>query len=169
MRKTAFVALALGLGGILAAMACSKSRSQDEGPIIVGNGSMTIDTDGQWEDDGGAWKNVTGKDNKNELWVRVDLTDGTTCKGSGHPVHVEYSAGGFKATFNVAGNPPQTNVAPKGQLNRLTNQRLQHGSSGDGGYINLVRVNNTALNCSITQNNLKSVNICSSPDVSECK
>jgi len=141
--------------------------SEDEGPIIVKNGSMTIDTDGVWQDDGGAWSNETGKEHRNELWVRVNLTNGTTCPGSGHPVHVEYSEGGFKAIFNMAGNPVRTKVSPKGQLSLDGAQRLRHGASG--GYITAVRINGTELTCGITQTNLDSINICSSENDPRCR
>jgi len=174
MRKIGLIALALGLGGILGVTRAQIIKSQDEGPIIVQNGSMTIDTrDGEWQAAGGGWKNVTGKDfeNKKELWVRVDLKDGT-CKGSGHPVQVEYSVGGFKAIFSIAGGKkPQTIASPRGRgkLERETGQRLRHGKSGDGGYIERVKISGTTFSCNITEDNLKAVNICSSPDVSECK
>jgi hypothetical protein len=169
MRKIGFAALVLGLGGILGVTHAQIIKSQDEGPIIVQNGSMTIDTKGgEWQKTTGAWKNVTGKDNKGELWVRVDLTGGT-CKGSGHPVQVEYSVNGFKAIFDIAGNPPHTTAAPRGRrkLERVTKERLTHGSSG--GFINGVKIPGSTFNCTITKENLKAVNICSSPDVPECK
>lgn len=143
--------------------------SEDEAPIRVRNGSMTIETDGEWMEDGGAWSNETGKkEHKGDLWVRVDRMDGTTiCKGTGRPVQIEYSAGGFNALFNVVGNPPRTKVSPKGQLTKETPKLLRHGSTG--GYITGVRINGTVLQCDITQNNLKVINICSSPDVSDCQ
>lgn len=188
MRKIAHGTTALGLAAVLAAAlaaaACSlfRIRSQDEGPIIVQNGSMTIDTDpsAEWQADGGGWKNATGKDrnHKGTFWVRVDLRDGTTCKDSGHPVHVEYSAGGFKAIFTPAGNPPYTKVEPRGQdqLDLQTNQRLGHGSSADGGYITGVRINGSYIKvtgtndvCPITKDNLTSVSICSSATVAKCQ
>ena len=141
--------------------------SEDEGPIIVKNGSMVIDTDGAWQEDGGAWSNETGKDHKGDLWVRVNLQGGTKCAGSGRPVHVEYSVGGFNAIFNVAGNPARTKVSPKGQLVADGAQRLRHGAAG--GYITGVRIGGTALSCGITQNNLEAINICSSRDVTDCQ
>ena len=141
--------------------------SEDEAPIRVRNGSMTIDTDGEWKDDGGAWSNETGGEHKGDLWVRVNLTDGTTCKGNGRPVQIEYSAGGFNAMFNVVGNPPRTKVSPKGQLTKVTDKRLSHGSSGE--YITGVKINGNTLTCNITQNNLDVINICSSADVTDCQ
>ena len=86
MRKTAYyTTLAVALVTIVGTIGCSrfKIKAEDEGPIIVKNGSMTIDTDGAnaaWRDDGGAWSNETGKDHRGDLWVRVDLTDGTMCR-----------------------------------------------------------------------------------------
>lgn len=142
--------------------------SEDEAPIRVRNGSMTIETSGEWKDDGGAWSNETGKKgHKGDLWVRVDRANAPSCMGTGRPVHIEYSAGGFQAIFNVAGNPARTKVSPKGQLTKETNQLLRHGSSG--GYITGVRINGTALTCDITQTNLKVINICSSADVADCQ
>jgi hypothetical protein len=175
MRKTAYTTLAVALVIIVGAIGCSrfKLKAEDEGPIIVKNGSMTIDTDGTnaaWQDDGGAWSNETGKDHRGDLWVRVDLTDGTMCRPTnpGHPVQIEYSISGFRPIFNVVGNPARTKVSPKGQLDRETNQRLRHGS-GDGGYITGVRINGTPLSCDITRDNLKAINICSSPDTDACR
>jgi hypothetical protein len=142
----------------------------DEAPIRVRNGSMTIDTeDGTWQDEGGAWSNETvKKEHKGDFWVRVTLTDGTdACEGQGHPVHVEYSAGGFKAIFTVAGNPARTKVSPRGQLTKETDQRLSHGASG--GYITGVRINGSLLSCNITATNLDAVRICSSPEAKDCK
>jgi hypothetical protein len=173
MRKTAYTALALALVITVGASGCSKFRgkAEDEGPIIVKNGSMTIETDdpnAAWQDEGGVWSNETGKDHRRNLWVRVDLTDGTMCRatGPGHPVQIEYSIAGFQPIFNVVGNPARTKVSPKGQLDRETNQRLRHG---DGGHITGVRINGTLLTCNITRDNLKAINICSSPDTAVCQ
>ena len=167
MKKTAIVTAAVVAVVVGAVIILIVMGSEDEAPIIVKNGSMTIDTAGEWQDDGGAWTNETGKDHKGDLWVRVNLTGGTTCKGTGRPVHVEYSAGGFKAIFNVAGNPARTKVSPKGQLTPDGTHRLRHGASD--GYITAVRINGTALSCDITQNNLDAINICSSADVGDCQ
>ena len=145
------------------------TSSGDEAPIRVRNGSMTIDTeDATWQDEGGAWSNETGKkEHKGDFWVRVDLTDGNSCKGTGRPVQIEYSAGGFKALFNVVGNPPRTKVSPKGQLTKESDTRLSHGATGE--YITGVRINGNTLTCDITQNNLKVINICSSADLKDCQ
>jgi hypothetical protein len=168
MRRIAYITLGLGLVALVTATTCTKGfRSQDEGPIIVQNGSMTIDTvtDAEWKEDGGNWSNETGKDHQGDLWVRVEFTDGTICSNHGWPLQIDYSAGGFGATFTVGGNPKRTKVGPKGQLNNDTKQRLSHGSSGE--YINGVKINGQTLPCTITQNNLKSIMVCSSPGV--CK
>jgi hypothetical protein len=164
------VAVAATVVLVVVAIVWWRTQSADEeAPIRVKNGSMTIDTeDGTWQADGGAWSNETvKKEHKGELWVRVNLTSGTTCKGSGHPVQIEYSDVGFKAMFNVVGNPPRTKVGPKGQLDRDGDKRLKHGASGE--YITGVKINGSALNCDITQNNLDVINICSSAANKECQ
>jgi len=146
------------------------TSSEDEAPIIVKNGSMTIEGGGAWQEDGGTWSYETGNDHQNNLWVRVDLTDGAPCKGTGHPVRVEYSVQGFQAIFTVAGGAtPKTKVAPRAGLNRETPQRLRHGSQGDGGHITAVRIGANQLSCNITQNNLGAINICSSANVPACQ
>jgi hypothetical protein len=145
------------------------TSSDDEAPIRVRNGSMTIDTDGTWQADGGAWSNETGKVNHNDFWVRVNLTNGTTCKGNGHPVQVEYSVAEFKAIFHTAGNPVRTKVEPRNGLVLETNHRLRHGTQADGGYITGVRINGNLLTCDITQNNLDVINICSSAKTGGCQ
>ena len=164
------VAVAVAVTVVVVGLVWWLTQSADEeAPIRVKNGSMTIDTeDGTWQADGGTWSNETvKKDNKGELWVRVNLTNGTTCKGSGHPVHVEYSAGGFKAMFNVVGNPARTKVGPKNQLDPDGDKRLKHGLSGE--YITGVKINGSTLNCDITPSNLDVINICSSPDRKDCQ
>jgi hypothetical protein len=144
------------------------TASEDEAPIIVKNGSMTIEIeDGAWQEDGGAWSYESGKDHKGELWVRVDLTSGGPCKGTGHPVRVDYSEQGFQAIFNVVGNPARTKVSPKGQLTADGTQRLRHGASG--GYITGVHIGGSQLTCDITQTNLSAISICSSADVEKCQ
>lgn len=144
--------------------------SEDEAPIIVKNGSMTIETGGEWQEDGGTWSHESGKGHQNNLWVRVDLTNGATCKGTGHPVRVDYSIQGFQAIFTVAGgSTPKTKVAPRAGLNRETPKRLRHGSQGDGGHITAVRIGANQLSCDITQNTLSAINICSSANVPACQ
>jgi len=165
MRKIVITTVVVVVAGVIIWQIVTASG--DEAPIRVRNGSMTIDTDGEWKEDGGAWSNETGKEHKGDFWVRVDLTDGNTCKGTGRPVQIEYSAGGFKAMFNVVGNPPRTKVSPKGQLNKESNKRLSHGASGE--YITGVRIKGDTLTCDIRQNNLKVINICSSADAADCQ
>jgi hypothetical protein len=131
---------------------------------------MTIETEAAWQADGGDWSHETGKDHQNELWVRVNLNDGTgPCRISGHPVQVEYSEGGFKAIFNPAGNPVRTKVSPRGQIDLETAQRLRHGASGDGGYITGVRIPSAQLECKTTKDNLVDIAICSSASVAACQ
>jgi hypothetical protein len=171
MRKMAIVTLVLGIAGLLVGRGWAAQtgiKSQDEGPIIVQNGSMTVDTTegGKWQGGVGVWKNVTGKDHKGDLWVRIDLKGGTSCKGSasGHPVHVKSSAG-FNTTINVAAK--QTVVAPRGGFTReMSDTRLRHAGSG---HITSVDIKGKPITCNITEDNLVSVNICSSPDVDKCK
>ena len=168
-KKTAIITTAVVVVAAAVIIWIVTSASEDEAPIIVKNGSMTIDTDGTWQADGGVWSNETGKHNDNDLWVRVNLTNKTTCKGSGHPVHIEYSVNGFNAIFNVAGNPARTKVAPRNGLVLETNHRLRHGTQADGGYITGVRINGSLLTCDITQNNLDVINICSSAKTADCQ
>jgi hypothetical protein len=170
MKKALVVGLTVAALAV-AAYVISKKLSDDEAPIIVKNGSMTVDTvDGRWEEDGGSWRNETGKQHGNELWVKVVLTNSTTCRGSGHPVVIDYSAAGFQAIFNVTGGKtPRTIVAPRAQLNLETSQRLRHGAAGDGGYITGVRIGGNPLQCGITQSNLDAIHICSASGVSDCQ
>ena len=150
-----------------------KGASEDEAPIIVKNGSTTIETfDGKWGDDQGAnWRNDTNKTHNNELWVRVDFTDGTSsCKAAGHPVRIDYSQAGFQATFNFANG--RTKVSPKGGLTGVNDQLLQHGNHTDGGHITDVRVNGQPIpGCDATkiQTVLDEVRICSSSNQLGCQ
>jgi len=176
MRKIVYGTTALVLVGILSGSACRwlKIKSQDEGPIIVQNGSMNIDTanDAEWTGENGQWSNETGKDHGGDLWVWVYLKGSTdpACSGQGTPVEIDYSEGGFKAKFDVVGNnPPRTKASPKGQLDMKSKQRLVHGE-GDNGYITGVEIHNQPLmNCTITSTNLTSIHICSTGDQQKCK
>jgi len=162
----------IGAAAILAVQFI-KGASEDEAPIIVKNGSTTIETfDGKWADDQGArWRNDTLKTHGNELWVRVDFTDGTSsCKASGHPVMIDYSQPGFQAIFNFANG--RTNVSPKGGLTGVSNQLLQHGNHQDGGHITDVRVNGQSIpGCDSTKiaTVLDEVRICSSASQLACQ
>ena len=102
---------------LIAAAGCKlfRGKAEDEGPIIVKNGSMTVDTvDGQWNDDGDWSNDTTNAQHGGDLWVLVIYNDGSFCPASGnpatpapaqgHPLHIEYSEPGFKPKFNVVGN-----------------------------------------------------------------
>src|SRR3954463_10234544 len=93
--------------------------SQDEGPIIVGNGSIDIQTvDGQWQDGNSEWINQTsGTVNSGELWVKVTSSTGT-CRASGKPVHIDYSVPGNQVTFTTSGVWwfSKTRVSPKSAI-----------------------------------------------------
>jgi hypothetical protein len=149
-----------------------KPKANDEGPIIVKNGSMTVETGGTWADNGATWRNDTGQQHHNELWVMVRRVDGQVCEDSGRPVHIDYSDTALQANFNVTGgSDPRTVLAPKGGFTRESSQRLRHGSQGDGGYITGVRVGSTALNCGLTATNLQVICIWSTPsgNPAECR
>lgn len=170
MRKTAYITLALGLVAVGTAASCIKGfRSQDEGPIIVGNGSMTIDTanDAKWGGDNAhdQWSNETGKHHGGDLWVWVYFKGdkAPACSGQGTPVEIYYTPGSFKAKFDVVGNgsSTRTKVSPKGQIDKISEQRLEYGAHGVG-YIDHVEIHNQRLpNCDITITNLDSIHICS--------
>jgi len=174
MRKIAYITLALGLAGISAAACVKGLRSQDEAPIIVQNGSMTIDTanDAKWGgEDANQWSNETGKSHRGDLWVWVYFKGVTApaCSGQGTPVEIYYTPGSFKAKFDVVGNPPRTKASPKGQLEKRSEQRLGYGADGVG-YIDHVEIHNQRLpNCNITPTNLDSIHICSTGDTTKCK
>jgi hypothetical protein len=182
MRKIGYVMLAVGLAAMVAAAACTRwFKSSDEGPIIVGNGSMTIDTanDAKWGGDKedsahDQWSNETGKNHGGDLWVYVYFK-GTpptlACSGQGTPVEIYYTPGSFKAKFDVVGNgsSTRTKVSPKGQIDKRSEQRLEYGAHGVG-YIDHVEIHNQRLpNCDITITNLDSIHICSTGDVKKCK
>lgn len=174
MRKVLFVVVALAI----TAFACSKSKikADDEGPIIVKNGSMTVDTTdntGKWSEDQGEWsQETTGKTHHGDLWVLVIYNDGTFCPAvgtpaqpapkQGTPVKIEYSESNFNPMFKLNGNRDKTRVS-KQDLAKESDQRLRHGQQGDGGYITHVK----DLDCDITKENLNQIKICSSE--STCK
>ena len=170
MRRIVLVVAALALVG---AAGCRSNRikAEDEGPIIVKNGSMTIDTamDARWDNDNNQWSNETGKTHRGELYVRVDLTNGEKCTGSGNPVHIETNEPSFTAKFNIVGSPARTKVTPKNDFTRQSDQRLRHDDTGTATYITKVKINGSDLACNITKDNLTAVSICSSPDVAACK
>jgi hypothetical protein len=180
MRKVVFVTIALVL---IAAAGCRyfRIKVEDEGPIIVKNGSMTVDTaddTGQWNDDGDWSNDTTGKQHGGDLWVLVIYKDGSFCPSSGspvkpdpahgHPVQIESTDSNFKPKFNVAGsNPPRTKVSPKNDFVRdnANHKRLQHEQAGE--YIKGVKLpggggGDQDLQCDFDPAKLNQIKICSS-------
>jgi hypothetical protein len=175
MRSVVFVIITLVL---IAAAGCRyfKIKVEDEGPIIVKNGSMTVDTDdpkAKWTEENGQdqWSNETGKEHHNDLWVLVVLNDNTKCGPlQGKPVQIDYSDASFNPQFKVVGNPPRTKVTPSSKFILETDQRLRHrkaNDDNDGEYITGVKVQGQTLQCDYTK--LKAIYICSSGDVADCK
>jgi hypothetical protein len=145
--------------------------SQDEGPIIVGNGSIHIQTiDGQWQDGNSEWINQTsGTVNAGELWVKVTSSTGT-CRASGKPVHIGYSVPGNEVTFTTSGVWwfSKTRVSPKSRLVLIDPKHLRAGTPGDGGHITEVRTQNLTCSLSAASANVE-INICSSSKVTACQ
>lgn len=172
MRRVLFV---IGLLVFIVSAGCRlfQIKAEDEGPIIVKNGTMTVDTKddtGEWNDDGDWSHDTNGKIHGGKLWVLVIYKNASFCPAvssqpvpkEGDKVDVNYSDGNFKAKFKVVGNnPPRTKVA-KNDLVKKTDQRLQHGQDGDGGFITSVDIDNQPLDCQITKDNLDQIKICSS-------
>ena len=145
--------------------------SQDEGPIIVGNGSIDIQTiDGQWQDGNSEWINQTsGTVNSGELWVKVTSSTGT-CRASGKPVHIGYSVPGNQVTFTTSGLWwfSTTRVSPKSAIAFVDSKHLRGGTPGDGGHITEVRTQNLTCTLSANSSNVE-INICSSSKVTACQ
>jgi len=145
--------------------------SQDEGPIIVGNGSIDIQTiDGQWQDGNSEWINQTsGTVNSGELWVKVTSSTGT-CRASGKPVHIDYSVPGNQVTFTTSGLWwfSKTRVSPKSAIALVDSKHLRAGTPGDGGHITEVRTQNLTCTLSANSSNVE-INICSSSKVTACQ
>lgn len=144
--------------------------SDDEGPIIVKNGSINIETiDGVWQDGGSDWINETGKANSGELWVKVTSSTGT-CRASGKPVHIQYSEPSVQAIFTTSGMWwfSKTRVSPKSGIARVDSKHLRAGTAGDGGHITEVRTQNATCSLSPTSANVE-INICSSSKVTACQ
>lgn len=169
------ILVAVTMAAILAAVALvvwQRIRaSEDEGPIIVKNGSINIETlDGEWADGGSDWINQTsGRINSSELWVKVTSSTGT-CRASGKPVHIQYSDPNVHVTFTTSGMWwfAKTRVTPKAGIARVDTKHLKAGNSGDGGHITEVRTQN--LTCSLSANSANvEINICSSSKVSACQ
>jgi hypothetical protein len=145
--------------------------SQDEGPIIVGNGSIDIQTlDGEWKDGGSDWfKDSPGTVNSGDLWVKVTSSTGT-CRAIGKPVHIQYSVPGNQVTFTTSGMWwfAKTRVTPRSGIAFVDSKHLRAGSPGDGGHITEVRAQNLTCSLSPTSANVQ-ITICSSSKVTDCQ
>lgn len=173
MRRKLFLTVAIAvLALIVAAFVLLRIRaSQDEGPIIVQNGSIDITTiDGEWKDGGNDWfKDSPGTVNGGDLWVKVTSSTGT-CRAMGKPVHIEYSVPGNQVTFTTSGMWwfSKTRVTPRSGIALVDRQHLRAGSPGDGGHITEVRAQNLTCSLSPTSTNVQ-INICSSGKVADCQ
>jgi hypothetical protein len=169
------VLIALGAAALSVAVALfiwQRIRvSEDEGPIIVKNGSIEIETiDGEWKDGGNDWfKDSPGRVNGGDLWVKVTSSTGT-CRANGKPVHIQYSVPGNQVTFTTSGAWwfSKTRVTPKSGIARVDGTHLRAGAAGDGGHITEVRAQN--LTCSLSPSSANVViSICSSSQVTDCQ
>jgi hypothetical protein len=173
MRSKVFVRFAAAaIVLIVAAFVWQRIRSsQDEGPIIVQNGSIDIETiDGEWKDGNSEWINQTsGTLNANELWVKVTSSTGT-CRASGKPVHVQYSAPGVQAIFTTSGMwwLAKTRVSPRSGIAFVDGKHLRAGAAGAGGHITEVRAQSQTCSLSPQSQNVRIV-ICSSAKVVDCQ
>ena len=172
MRKVGCVVITFAL---VAAVGCRSNRikAEDEGPIIVRNGSLTVDTSdtsAKWTDDGDWSHETTDKMHHGDLWVLVLLKDGSKCPASGQPeqgspVQIDYSEAGFKAMFKVVGNnPPRTKVSPKNDFRKASDQQIVHDGTG---HVTGIKINGHDLSCAGIDTQLDQIKICSS-DV-KCK
>jgi hypothetical protein len=173
MRRKLFITVAIAvLVLIVAAFVLLRIRaSQDEGPIIVQNGSIDIATmDGEWKDGGNSWfKDSPGTVNRGDLWVKVTSSTGT-CRAIGKPVHIEYSVPGNQVTFTTSGmwGFAKTHVTPRSGKAFVDRQHLRAGSPGDGGHITEVRAQSQT--CSLTpQSQNVRIAICSSSGATDCR
>lgn len=145
--------------------------SEDEGPIIVKNGSIEIETiDGEWKDGGSDWfKDSPGRFNGGDLWVKVTSSTGT-CRANGKPVHIQYSVPGNQVTFTTSGAWwfAKTRVTPKSGIAYVDGKHLRAGTAADGGHITEVRAQNLTCSLSSTSANVV-INICSSSQVTDCQ
>jgi hypothetical protein len=148
---------------VVAAVVYFLTKADEEGPIIVKNGSMYVEiASGSWGDGGAHWVYESGQNHGGDLWVKV-TTNSQSCTGTGRPVQVTYSEAAFQTTFNVAAG--RTIVAPKNGFT-LNGQRLTHEGPG---YITGVRIGGNDLSCGMTSTNLVEINICSSGSVGACQ
>jgi hypothetical protein len=172
MRKIAYVTAAVVVVGLLAFLWMKGGPSDDEGPIIVKNGSIEIETvDGQWKDDEDAWVNeTTGKHNHNDLWVKVTSSTGT-CRGVGQPIRVQYSKSNDRAVFSTGGSflgRPRTRVGPETAITFVYSKHLRAGTAGDGGHIAAVQAQSVTCRLEADSSNVE-ISICSSPTAKACQ
>lgn len=170
--KVIFRAAAVVIVLVVVALILLRIRaSQDEGPIIVGNGSIEIRaSDGEWKDGTSEWINQTsGTINKNELWVKVTSSAGT-CRASGKPVHVQYSVPSVHVIFNTSGAWwwAKTRVTPRSDISFVNAKQLRAGTAGDGGHITEVRAQSQTCSLPAGAQNV-AIAICSSADVPDCQ
>jgi hypothetical protein len=173
MRKRAFIGVAIGVLLLVVAVTIwlRVRLSEDEGPIIVKNGSIEIETvDGEWKDGGSDWfKDSPGRINSGDLWVKVTSSTGT-CRAMGKPVHVQYSVPGNQVTFTTSGAWwwSKTRVSPRSGIASVDGKHLRAGTSSDGGHITEVRAQNLTCSLSSTSANVE-ISICSSSRVTACQ
>lgn len=170
-RKVYLRAAALAIVIVAVALVWQRIRSsQDEGPIIVQNGSIDIETlDGEWKDGNSDWINQTsGTVNSNDLWVKVTSSTGT-CRAMGKPVHVQYSESSVHVTFTTSGMWwfAKTRVTPKSAIARVDGKHLRAGPAGSG-HITEVRTQNLTCSLAPDSQNVR-IAICSSSKVTDCQ
>ena len=171
MRKKVLATAVLVLAVIVGVFILLRIRAADEeGPIIVKNGSIEIATlDGEWQDGNSEWINqTTGRINANDLWVKVTSSTGT-CRAVGKPVHIQYSDPGVQVTFTTSGIWwfTKTRVTPKSAITRVDGKHLRAGTAGSG-HITEVRAQN--LTCSLASDSQNvQIAICSSSKVTDCQ
>jgi len=171
MRKKLYVTAAVIVIAVVAIIWQRVKSSEDEGPIIVKNGSIEIETvGGEWKEGNNEWINqTTGTMNANDLWVKVTSSTGT-CRGVGKPVHIQYSQPSVHLVFTTSGMwwTAKTRVSPKAGVALVDRTHLRAGTAGDGGHITEVRAQNQTCTLSADSMNVE-VNICSSSKVTACQ
>jgi hypothetical protein len=173
MRKKRYaVAVTTIIIAALAVFVWQKIRASDEeGPIIVRNGSIEIETiDGEWKDGNNEWINQTsGTINSNDLWIKVTSSTGT-CRAMGKPVHIQYSEPSVNVTFTTSGMWwfAKTRVSPKSAITLVDGKHLRAGTAGGGGHITEVRAQNLTCSLSPDSQNVR-IAICSSSKVTDCQ
>jgi hypothetical protein len=169
MRRIMYVAAAIVVVALVAIVWQRIRSSEDEAPIIVKNGSIEIETVGEWKDGNDAWINQTSGLNAGDLWVKVTSSTGT-CRGVGKPVQVEYSQPNVRAVFTTGGVfwATKTRVSPKAGLTFVDRKHLRAGTAGDGGHITEVRTQNLTCSLSASSTNVE-ISICSSSKTTACQ